>query len=210
MSTRSEANQHLPCLPCLIVDNYDSYTHNLFQLCWTVSGVQPIVIKNDDYEAFQTLSASKSFSSIILSPGPGRPDKQEDFGLCMNVLKDPPVPVLGVCLGFQGLGHAYGMQVNRAPGGAVHGRTSKIFHNNSLLFRDIPQGSSVVRYHSLALCRADGSKEPFPVDLEEVAWTADGIIMGIRHRKLPLWGVQFHPESICSECGEKLLKNFLE
>ena len=176
----------------------------------------------------------------------------QDFGICSDILKAPPAPVLGVCLGCQGIGSLYGMDVRRAPGGAVHGRTSAVFHNEAQrggggLFAGIPDGFKVVRYHSLAICpRNPGSApldicfalrfvlcmgsvttgsawqpteypsrnlkqtgEPFPDDLELTAWTEDGVVMGLQHRKLPLWGVQFHPESICTEYGAEILANFI-
>lgn len=199
--------------PTLIVDNYDSYTHNLYQMCWTVSGVEPFVIRNNEEERFRSLLGQLAFDNIIISPGPGSPDRPQDFGICAQILKAPPAPVLGVCLGCQGIGWMYGLDVRKAPGGAVHGRTSAVFHNEAArggggLFAGIPNGFKVVRYHSLAICSTNAG-DPFPEDLERTAWTADGVLMGLQHRKLPLWGVQFHPESICTEFGAELLSNFL-
>jgi len=196
-------------LPTLIIDNYDSYTHNLFQLCWTVTGVEPLVIQNDDAQGFEELLELQAFDAIIVSPGPGTPECPADFGICARVLSEAPAPVLGVCLGCQGLGWLYGLQVSRAPGGAVHGLVRPVWHTQDSLFHEISLPFSVVRYHSLALMNPPGMREDeFPIDLEKIAWTEDDIIMAIRHRDLPLWGVQFHPESICTEFGEQLLRNF--
>ena len=197
--------------PTLIIDNYDSYTHNLFQLCWTVTGLEPLVIHNDEEERFDELLESGAFDAIIVSPGPGTPERPEDFGICKRVLLEAPVPVFGVCLGCQGLGWLYGLSVGRAPGGAVHGLVRPVWHTRDALFDEITLPFKVVRYHSLALTPPPGMREDdFPPDLEKLAWTEDGIIMAIRHRRLPLWGVQFHPESICTESGEQLLHNFHE
>ncbi|MEA5582691.1 aminodeoxychorismate synthase component I [Nodularia harveyana UHCC-0300] len=183
----------------LIIDNYDSYTFNLYQMIAQVNGELPLVIRNDqlDWENVTKLT----FDNVVISPGPGRPEKAEDFGICREVIQNLDVPILGVCLGHQGLAHVYGGTVIHAPE-VRHGRLSQIYHNQSELFREIPQGFSVVRYHSLIVA------EELPNCLEKVAWTEEGLIMALRHRHLPFWGVQFHPESICTEYGWKLLENF--
>lgn len=183
----------------LIIDNYDSYTFNLYQLIAEVNGRLPLVIQNNqmDWESVQQLA----FDNIVISPGPGRPENVTDFGICGLALKNPPVPVLGVCLGHQGLGHFYGSKIIHAPE-VRHGRLSRIYHDRQHLFKGIPSPFSVVRYHSLLVA------DDLPNCLEKTAWTEDGLIMGLRHRQLPLWGVQFHPESICTDYGRVILENF--
>lgn len=183
----------------LIIDNYDSFTFNLFQMIAEVNGEEPIVVAND--RATWEELAKLHVDNIVLSPGPGRPENDRDFGVCMSALLEARVPVLGVCLGHEGIGHAYGARIVHAPE-VMHGRTSPVYHDSSPLFDGIPQGFNVVRYHSLMV--ADGMPEP----LEKIAWTDDGVIMALRHRLRPIWGVQFHPESICTEFGSRLLTNF--
>lgn len=183
----------------LIVDNYDSYTYNLYQAIAQVNQELPLVIHNDQisWEELQTLN----FDNIVISPGPGRPEKASDFGICKQVIENIKVPLLGVCLGHQGIGYCYGGKVINAPE-VRHGRLSTIYHNDCELFRGIPNSFKVVRYHSLLVAN------DLPDCLEKIAWTEDGLIMALRHRNLPLWGVQFHPESICTEYGQTLLENF--
>jgi para-aminobenzoate synthetase len=183
----------------LLIDNYDSYTFNLFQLIAEINGESPEVIKND--QAKWSDLAKLSFDNIVISPGPGSPEIEGDFGVCRDALAFAEVPVLGVCLGHQGLGLACGGYVAHAPE-PVHGRRSLVFHDGSELFAGIPQGIAVVRYHSLIV------GQPLPVTLARCAWTADGLVMGLRHRQRPLWGVQFHPESIATESGREILRNF--
>lgn len=184
----------------LIIDNYDSFTFNLYQMIAAVNGDLPIVVRNDaDWNTLRALA----FDNVVLSPGPGRPERNDDFGICRRALEEVRVPMLCVCLGHQGLGHLYGARVVLAPE-PVHGRMSAIYHDGSPLFAGIPQGSLATRYHSLIVAR------DLPAELEELAWTSDGITMGIRHRTRPLWGVQFHPESIGTEHGAALLANFLD
>lgn len=185
----------------LLVDNYDSYTYNVFHLLAAVSGEEPIVIHND-MVSWRALSRW-DFDAIVLSPGPGRPDRWHDFGVCADILRFSEIPVLGVCLGHQGLGHVMKAEVTTAPM-AMHGRLSNVEHADEGLFAGIPQGFSVVRYHSLAVTGSIGDEG------KVTAWTADGVVMGIEHRHRPMWGVQFHPESIATEHGHKLVENFYE
>ena len=185
----------------LIIDNYDSFTFNLYQLIGLVNGEEPVVVVNNQYEWREI--AGLAFDNIVISPGPGTPGRKEDFGMCGEALLKSEVPVLGVCLGHQGLGLCFGGEVRHAPE-PVHGRLSRIRHDGSGLFAGVPQDFQVVRYHSLMV--ASG----LPDCLRKTAWTADGILMGLAHRDLPRFGIQFHPESILSEHGHALLKNFLQ
>jgi para-aminobenzoate synthetase len=182
----------------LIIDNYDSYTFNLYQLIAEVNGEYPTVITNkfvwEEVKQWE-------FDNIVISPGPGRPENPKDFGICLQAIQNTQVPLLGICLGHQGLGHVFGGKVIHAPE-VRHGRLSEVYHNGSDLFAGMPSPFSVVRYHSLLVA------DDLPDCLEKVAWTEDNLIMGMRHRSLPLWGVQFHPESICTEYGHALFENF--
>ena len=183
----------------LIIDNYDSFTFNLVHAVAAISGESPIVVRNDelDWQAIEKLD----FDSVIISPGPGRPDREKDFGVSRDAILHAKVPVLGVCLGHQGIASLFGGQVVQvAP---VHGQLSEVIHADDELFRDIPERFSAVRYHSLAVV------EPLPAELKKIAWSADGTLMALRHVTRPLWGVQFHPESISTEYGVDLLRNFL-
>lgn len=183
----------------LIIDNYDSYTFNLYQMIAEVNGELPLVIRNDQLTWDELKEIA--FDNIVISPGPGRPERSEDFGICRQIIENLDVPLLGVCLGHQGLAYLHGGRVIYAPE-VRHGRLSKIYHNDSALFQGIPSNFSVVRYHSLLVA------DELPECLEKIAWTEEGLVMGLRHRHLPFWGVQFHPESICTEYGQKLLENF--
>ena len=184
----------------LLIDNYDSYTFNLYQLLAQVEGEEPIVARNDEV-AWSELAA-EGWDRIVVSPGPGRPERARDLGVCAQALAQDEIPVLGVCLGHQGLAHVCGANV--VPGAdVVHGRISPVFHRGEGLFDGIPQGFEAVRYHSLVV-------EPaLPPELETIAWADDGTVMAIRDRGRCAWGVQFHPESIGTEHGERLISNFL-
>ena len=183
----------------LLVDNYDSYTYNLFQLIAQVQADEPVVIRNDESAEVDLAE----FDNVVISPGPGDPRNGRDFGISARILAEATIPVLGVCLGHQGLGANERAVLGLAPA-ARHGHLATIRHSGRGLFRSIPQQFTAVRYHSLAV------REPLPSTLEAIAWSEDGVLMGMRHRTRPLWGVQFHPESILTEYGDRLLANFRE
>jgi anthranilate synthase/aminodeoxychorismate synthase-like glutamine amidotransferase len=183
----------------LLIDNYDSFTYNLVQFLGQLGGKLEVV-RNDQITLDQI--AAKKPELIVISPGPGTP---EDSGICVDVIRRfaGQIPILGVCLGHQAIGYAFGGNVIRAPE-IMHGKTSRIHHDNKTVFKDLPQDFVATRYHSLIV-----EEKSFPADLEISAKT-DGIIMGLRHRTMPVEGVQFHPESVLTEVGMQLLKNFLE
>jgi para-aminobenzoate synthetase len=183
----------------LLIDNHDSYSYNVFHLLAAASGEEPVVVNNDAV-SWRVLSRS-DFDAIVLSPGPGRPERWHDFGVCRDILRYSEIPVLGICLGHQGIGNLLHGGVSRAPI-AMHGRLSRIRHSDSGLFEGIPQDFSVVRYHSLAVT------SPVGPEGHETAWADDGVVMGIEHVSRPMWGVQFHPESIATEYGQAIAENF--
>ncbi len=183
----------------LLIDNYDSFTYNLFQLLAEENGREPIVVRND--EASWDELARLEFDNVVLSPGPGRPERQRDFGVGAEAIRRCEAPLLGVCLGHQGLGWVHGGRVVPAPE-PMHGRVRTVEHAGAPLFAGIPPRFEATRYHSLCLER------PLPADLEEIAWSEDGVPMAVAHRTRPQWGVQFHPESIATEHGRRLLANF--
>ncbi len=183
----------------LLIDNHDSYTYNVFHLLAAASGEEPMVVNNDAV-SWRVLSRS-DFDAFVLSPGPGRPERWHDFGVCRDILRYSEVPVLGICLGHQGLGNMLEGGVGSAPE-AMHGRLSRVRHEGTGLFRDVPQDFEVVRYHSLAITG------PMGPEGRETAWAEDGVVMGAEHRSRPMWGVQFHPESIATEHGRKIAENF--
>jgi len=183
----------------LLVDNHDSYTYNVFHLLAAASGEEPMVVNNDAV-SWRVLTRM-DFDAIVLSPGPGHPSRWHDFGVCRDILRHSEVPVFGICLGHQGIGNLLEGTVNRAPM-AMHGRLSRVMHEGKGLFKDVPQGFSVVRYHSLAITTPPGPEGSI------VAWSDDGVVMGVEHTKRPIWGVQFHPESISTEYGLKIAENF--
>jgi para-aminobenzoate synthetase len=185
----------------LLVDNHDSYTYNVFHLLAAASGEEPMVVNNDAV-SWRVLTRM-DFDAIVLSPGPGHPSRWHDFGVCRDILRYSEVPVFGICLGHQGIGNLLEGTVNRAPM-AMHGRLSKVMHEGKGLFKGVPQGFSVVRYHSLAITSPPGPEGRI------VAWAEDGVVMGVEHTQRPIWGVQFHPESISTEYGLKIAENFFE
>ena len=188
----------------LLIDNFDSYTYNIWQLLSEVNGEEPIVVYNNayNYNWDELLLNVPKFDNIVISPGPGSPDVHSDFGICREAILQSNLPVLGVCLGHQGIAHSFGATVNRAKI-PMHGRLSSISHTNAGLFHNIPQESSVVRYHSLVV-----DKDTLPPELRATAWTKDNVIMGLEHISKPIYGVQFHPESISTACGKQLFSNF--
>lgn len=184
----------------LLIDNYDSYTFNLYQLLASVAGEEPVVVRNDEIGWSEL--ARHRWDRIVVSPGPGRPERERDIGIGREALAQDETPVLGVCLGHQGLADVRGASVVRGSE-IVHGRISRIFHRGDGLFGGMPQGFRAVRYHSLIV-------EPaLPPELEAIGWADDGTLMAIRDRQRRAWGVQFHPESIGTEHGEQLISNFL-
>ncbi len=183
----------------LLIDNYDSFTYNLFQLLSEANGEEPVIVRNDEM-SWDEMVASRDFDNIVISPGPGNPEREADFGVCAEAIRRAEVPLLGVCLGHQGLCAAYGAKVVHAPE-AMHGRLSAVTHEDGGLFAGLPREFQVVRYHSLCV-------EDLPDELEPTAWTTDGILMAVAHREKPQWGLQFHPESICTDYGRAMLGRF--
>jgi anthranilate synthase/aminodeoxychorismate synthase-like glutamine amidotransferase len=183
----------------LIVDNYDSFTFNLYQYLGEL-GARPSVVRNDALSAEQALAQRPE--RIVVSPGPCTPD---EAGISVELLRKAAgrVPALGVCLGHQALGQAFGGRVVRAPR-PMHGKTSEVHHDGRTIFAGLPSPFVATRYHSLIVERAS-----LPECLEVSAWTDDGVVMGLRHRSFPIEGVQFHPESILTHAGKPLLRNFL-
>jgi anthranilate synthase/aminodeoxychorismate synthase-like glutamine amidotransferase len=183
----------------ILIDNYDSFTYNLYHYLGEL-GAEIEVYRNDQISVAEVMA--KAPQGIILSPGPCDPDRA---GICLDLIKAAAgkIPVLGVCLGHQAIGQAFGGKVVRA-NKPMHGKMSHVNHHNKSVFQDIPNHFAATRYHSLVVDRAT-----LPPELEITAETDDGTIMGLAHKTLPISGVQFHPESIASEYGHKLLGNFL-
>ncbi len=184
----------------ILLDNYDSFTYNLVQYVGEM-GPEQTVIRNDEITVGE-LSAMKP-DALIISPGPCTPSQA---GISVEAVRAlyRQVPILGVCLGHQAIGEAFGGSITRAPV-IVHGKTSQIFHNGTGIFSGIPSPFRATRYHSLIVERSS-----VPEDLEVTAWTEDGLVMGLAHKSAPTFGVQFHPESIATEHGKALLRNFLQ
>lgn len=181
----------------VVVDHHDSYTQNLVHLVAGVTGVLPRVVQHDEASAAEVLA----HTHVVLSPGPGRPDDASDFAVGRAVLLDGGRPVLGVCLGMQGIVDTFGGRVGRVTPG--HGVLARVTHDGAGLFAGVPQGFDAVRYHSLAALELPEVLVRTAVDEET------GLVMGVAHRELPIVGVQFHPESILSEHGALLVANFL-
>ena len=184
----------------LLIDNFDSFTYNLYQLLLELG--EEVLVKRNNSLSIQEIK-DLSPACIVLSPGPGRP---EESGICMEIIKtlSSEIPILGVCLGHQAIGHVFGAIVTRA-GEIKHGKASSVIHMDDELFKDIPQGFQAMRYHSLII-----KKESIPTEIEMIARSEDdGEIMAIRHKNYPLYGVQFHPESIGTPFGKKIVTNFL-
>ncbi len=183
----------------LVIDNYDSFTYNLVQYLGEL-GADPIVYRNDEI----SLSKIKRLEPqrIVISPGPCTP---KEAGISNEVIREfsGKLPLLGVCLGHQCLGEVFGGKVIRAER-IMHGKTSQIYHNRKTIFQNLPTPFTATRYHSLLV-----ENQSLPACLEKIAWTDRDEIMGLKHREHPTWGVQFHPESILTQEGKKLLKNFL-
>ncbi len=181
----------------LVIDNYDSFTFNLVQYLGEL-GADPEVVRNDALDPVE--AGAEGFDRLVISPGPGRP---EDAGYSIDFVKafGAEVPTLGVCLGHQAIAVAFGGEVDLAPE-PRHGKVSPITHDGRGIFRDLPNPFEATRYHSLATVQ-------LPAELQAVAHSEDGVVQGIRHRELPITGVQFHPESIMTKAGKDLLANFL-
>ena len=184
----------------LVIDNYDSFTYNLVQYLGEL-GADIEVVRNDVLTLAEI--EAKNPTHIVISPGPGRP---KDAGISEAVIAHfgPKTPILGVCLGHQAIGEVFGGKIIHAPT-LMHGKTSMVKFGDSKLFKGLPNPFRATRYHSLII-----EKESLPKDLILTAWTEDGVIMGVRHPIYPIEGIQFHPESILTDHGKEILKNFLE
>jgi len=184
----------------LLIDNYDSFTYNLYQYLGEL-GAEIRVARNDELSVAEALALGPE--RIVISPGPGTPDRA---GISLELIREAAgrVPVLGVCLGHQALGQAFGGRIVRAPK-LMHGKVSEVRHDGKTIFAGLPDPLVATRYHSLVVERAS-----VPSCLEISAWTDDDVIMGLRHRELGLEGVQFHPESILTPAGKRLLQSFIE
>jgi anthranilate synthase component II len=183
----------------VVIDNYDSFTYNLVQYLGEL-GAEPRVFRNDQVTIAELEALSPE--QLVISPGPGEPN---NGGISNEALRclGPVIPVLGVCLGHQCIGHVYGAKVSRAPR-LMHGKTSAVYHNGRGLFSGVPNPFQATRYHSLIV------EEPLPDCLQVTAFTREGEIMALQHKEYPVAGVQFHPESILTEHGKRILRNFLE
>lgn len=188
----------------LILDNYDSFVYNLAQYVGAL-GAEPLVLRNDGVTVDEVEELSPE--RIIVSPGPGSPADERSFGVCTNVLRgiSKDVPTLGVCLGHQGIGYAFGAKVGRAPR-IMHGKTSRIVHDGKGVLQGVASPLQATRYHSLVV-----QKEGLPPELKVTALALDDAeIMGLRHSQYPIEGVQFHPESIMTPEGMKIVRNFIQ
>lgn len=187
----------------LVVDNYDSFVYTLVGYLQQL-GAETTVVRNDDVTLAEAIELAEARDGVLISPGPGTPS---EAGICIELIKycgSVGKPMLGVCLGHQALAEAYGGTVTHAPE-LMHGKTSLVTHRGQNVFAGVPSPFTATRYHSLAAVR-----ESIPAELEITAETANGVIMGLSHRTAPLWGVQFHPESVLTESGYLMLGNWLE
>ncbi|KAK9829412.1 hypothetical protein WJX72_005696 [[Myrmecia] bisecta] len=206
---RSQAGAHVAVTamaaaqgPVVVIDNYDSFTYNLCQYLGGL-GCKHIVLKNDE----KTVDEIRAMNprGVLVSPGPGRP---EDSGISLQIIRDlgPDVPTFGVCMGHQCIGQIFGGRVVRAPSGVMHGKKSLVWHKGEGLLEGLSNPFEAARYHSLVI-----DKDSCPDDLEVTAWTEDGTIMGVRHKKYShIQGVQFHPESIITSNGMRIVQNFVD
>lgn len=187
----------------LVIDNFDSFTFNLVQYLGEL-GAEALVYRNDAITAKEAEKLAPD--AIVISPGPGNPADPKYFGVCADLLLglSRTTPTLGVCLGLQGFAHVYGGKVVHAPR-ILHGKASPVHHDGQGVLRGLPSPFLAARYHSLVVDEAS-----LPADLVKTAWTAEGELMGARHKRYPIEGVQFHPESILTEHGKDILRNFLE
>ena len=184
----------------LVIDSYDSFVYNLVQYLGEL-GAEPVTVRNDQVSVEEALALG--VEAVLVSPGPGRPENSGIICEAISAFGERGIPVLGVCLGHQAIGHVFGGSVVRAPE-LMHGKTSEVDHDGVGVFHELPTPLTVTRYHSLVI-----EPESVPDELEVSATTADGTVMGVRHRELPIHGVQFHPESILTAGGHDLLRNFL-
>jgi anthranilate synthase component 2 len=184
----------------LLIDNYDSFTYNLWHYLGEL-GAEVKVVRNDAVTVEQVMAMRPQ--GIVISPGPCDPDKA---GICLELIHRAAgtIPLFGVCLGHQAIGQAFGGKVVRAPK-PMHGKVDDVTHDGTGVFKGLPSPFRATRYHSLVV-----ERETFPDCLHASAWTADGLVMGLVHKELPVWGVQFHPESIETEHGHRMLKNFID
>lgn len=191
----------------LIIDNYDSFTFNLYQFIGELGG-DPIVYRNDEItlKKIREMVKRRKVDCIIISPGPGTPTKKKYFGIGLKVIKEigRKTPLLGVCLGHQGIVYAFGGRISRAEK-IMHGKTSEIFHDGKGIFKGVKNPLKGMRYHSLV-----GERTTIPDCLTVTATTREGEVMAVQHKKYPIYGIQFHPESIATEEGKHILKNFIE
>ncbi len=190
----------MPGQRVLVIDSYDSFVYNLVQYLGEL-GADPVVVRNDEVDVEAAVALVPD--AVLLSPGPGRPEDAGIICAAIPAFAERGVPVFGVCLGHQAIGHVFGATVERAPQ-LMHGKTSEIVHEHRGVFEGLPSPLTATRYHSLVIAPSS-----VPDCLEVTATTADGIVMGVRHRDLPVEGVQFHPESILTAAGHRLLENFL-
>lgn len=182
----------------LVIDNYDSFVFNLVQYLAQL-GAQTTVVRNDQVEAAE----AAKYDGVLISPGPGTPDKAGVSIAMIKYCAENSIPLFGVCLGHQAIGEAFGATVSRAPE-LLHGKTSQVNHNGAGVMKNLPTPFTATRYHSLAV-----ERDTVPAELEITSSTDSGVVMSLRHRTLPIEGVQFHPESVLTEHGHKMLGNWL-